>query len=71
MIYIDPPYNTGNDFIYRDDFQLTVKKYVKVSKNGEVTVKKGCGKCAIKVLVSCKATENRNAAKKVVTIKVK
>ncbi|MBQ3336448.1 MAG: site-specific DNA-methyltransferase [Selenomonadaceae bacterium] len=20
MIYIDPPYNTGNDFIYRDDF---------------------------------------------------
>lgn len=21
MIYIDPPYNTGNDFIYRDDFK--------------------------------------------------
>ena len=20
MIYIDPPYNTGNDFIYEDDF---------------------------------------------------
>ena len=20
MIYIDPPYNTGNDFIYHDDF---------------------------------------------------
>ena len=20
MIYIDPPYNTGNDFIYADDF---------------------------------------------------
>ena len=20
LIYIDPPYNTGNDFIYRDDF---------------------------------------------------
>ena len=20
MIYIDPPYNTGHDFIYRDDF---------------------------------------------------
>lgn len=22
MIYIDPPYNTGNDFIYRDDYSL-------------------------------------------------
>ena len=22
MIYIDPPYNTGNDFIYRDDFSM-------------------------------------------------
>ena len=20
MIYIDPPYNTGNDFVYKDDF---------------------------------------------------
>lgn len=23
MIYIDPPYNTGNDFIYRDDFKVS------------------------------------------------
>lgn len=23
MIYIDPPYNTGNDFIYNDDFTIT------------------------------------------------
>lgn len=23
MIYIDPPYNTGNDFVYHDDFALT------------------------------------------------
>jgi adenine-specific DNA-methyltransferase len=22
MIYIDPPYNTGNDFIYNDDFKM-------------------------------------------------
>ena len=22
LIYIDPPYNTGNDFIYRDDFSI-------------------------------------------------
>lgn len=27
MIYIDPPYNTGNDFIYRDDFAQTVEEY--------------------------------------------
>lgn len=27
MIYIDPPYNTGNDFIYNDDFQITSEKY--------------------------------------------
>lgn len=27
MIYIDPPYNTGNDFIYLDDFKQSVDKY--------------------------------------------
>lgn len=27
MIYIDPPYNTGNDFIYKDDFIDNVKNY--------------------------------------------
>lgn len=27
MIYIDPPYNTGNDFIYRDDFKKTRQEY--------------------------------------------
>lgn len=27
MIYIDPPYNTGNDFIYRDDFKQGVDEY--------------------------------------------
>ena len=27
MIYIDPPYNTGNDFIYRDNFTISDKKY--------------------------------------------
>ena len=27
MIYIDPPYNTGNDFIYNDDFKMTSDKY--------------------------------------------
>ena len=27
LIYIDPPYNTGNDFIYRDDFSLNEDEY--------------------------------------------
>ncbi len=27
MIYIDPPYNTGNDFIYNDDFKMTASEY--------------------------------------------
>ena len=27
MIYIDPPYNTGNDFIYRDDFKQSREEY--------------------------------------------
>lgn len=27
MIYIDPPYNTGNDFIYRDDFAQSSEEY--------------------------------------------
>ena len=31
MIYIDPPYNTGNDFIYEDDFAQDAKDYVENS----------------------------------------
>lgn len=27
MIYIDPPYNTGNDFVYRDDFAMKADGY--------------------------------------------
>lgn len=27
MIYIDPPYNTGNDFIYNDDFKMSGEEY--------------------------------------------
>ena len=27
MIYIDPPYNTGNDFIYKDDFKKSKEEY--------------------------------------------
>src|SRR3989344_8429442 len=28
MIYIDPPYNTGGDFVYRDDFKAPIKGYL-------------------------------------------
>ncbi|MEO0281171.1 MAG: site-specific DNA-methyltransferase [candidate division WOR-3 bacterium] len=41
MIYIDPPYNTGNDFIYKDDFSETLAEYRKkvgdVDENGNAT----------------------------------
>ncbi len=28
MIYIDPPYNTGNDFVYNDDFDIDRDEYI-------------------------------------------
>ena len=28
MIYIDPPYNTGNDFVYEDDFAQSAEEYL-------------------------------------------
>ena len=31
MIYIDPPYNTGNDFVYEDDFADPMAKYKEVT----------------------------------------
>lgn len=31
MIYIDPPYNTGNDFIYNDDFKASNEEYAEES----------------------------------------
>jgi len=46
LIYIDPPYNTGKDFVYPDNFQDSIKNYleltgqvdggVKISSNTEV-----------------------------------
>ena len=32
MIYIDPPYNTGNDFVYEDDFKDPIAKYKEVTQ---------------------------------------
>lgn len=31
MIYIDPPYNTGKDFIYNDDFKQSIEEYIENS----------------------------------------
>ncbi|MEG2164178.1 MAG: site-specific DNA-methyltransferase [Bacteroidales bacterium] len=31
MIYIDPPYNTGNDFVYEDDFKDPINRYKEVT----------------------------------------
>lgn len=33
MIYIDPPYNTGNDFVYRDNFTMTEEELSELSKD--------------------------------------
>lgn len=30
MIYIDPPYNTGNDFVYKDDYKDSLENYKKI-----------------------------------------
>ena len=39
IIYIDPPYNTGNDFIYKDDYSNNLENYLELSgqvvKGGE------------------------------------
>ncbi len=35
MIYIDPPYNTGNDFVYHDDFKRSAEEYDENNRNEE------------------------------------
>jgi len=32
VIYIDPPYNTGKDFVYPDDFQDNIKNYLELTR---------------------------------------
>ncbi|MCI1823135.1 MAG: site-specific DNA-methyltransferase [Megasphaera sp.] len=31
MIYIDPPYNTGHDFVYQDNFKDSIENYKKIT----------------------------------------
>ncbi len=33
MIYIDPPYNTGNDFVYNDDYSITQEEIDEIEGN--------------------------------------
>lgn len=43
MIYIDPPYNTGNDFVYPDNFETPLDNYFELTgqkENGETTQSK-------------------------------
>lgn len=35
MIYIDPPYNTGNDFVYEDDFAESAAEFLKKSNQAD------------------------------------
>lgn len=35
MIYIDPPYNTGNDFVYQDDFTDPLGAYLKLTNQAD------------------------------------
>jgi adenine-specific DNA-methyltransferase len=35
LIYIDPPYNTGRDFVYRDDFRDNIRNYLELTEQVE------------------------------------
>ena len=37
MIYIDPPYNTGNDLVYKDDFSVSQREYEEKSSQRDET----------------------------------
>lgn len=37
MIYIDPPYNTGQDFVYKDDFKDNLKNYKEMTNQATKT----------------------------------
>ena len=39
LIYIDPPYNTGSDFVYPDDFRDSIRNYMELTGQVEGTAK--------------------------------
>lgn len=44
MIYIDPPYNTGKDFIYPDNFQDSITNYIELTKQTNSSNKETSGR---------------------------
>lgn len=38
LIYIDPPYNTGNDFVYDDDFEIDIDSYLLKSTQADINL---------------------------------
>ena len=40
LIYIDPPYNTGNDFVYKDDYQDNIRNYLELTGQADSEGKK-------------------------------
>ena len=39
MIYIDPPYNTGHDFVYKDDFKNSLEFYFEQTNQSKTGIK--------------------------------
>lgn len=39
LIYIDPPYNTGHDFIYHDDFKNSIQSYLEQTGQSDEGIK--------------------------------
>ena len=56
---------------YKVTGKKSAKKYIKVSKKGKVTIKKGIKKGTYKIVIKAKATKNYKRGKKVVKITIK
>ena len=56
---------------YKVTGKKSAKKYIKVSKKGKVTIKKGIKKGTYKIVIKAKATKNHKKGKKVVKITIK
>ncbi len=67
MIYIDPPYNTGNDFVYKDDFKDPIEKYKEITQQTTKIQSRNNGKISHELVeydvstftISCKLVARR------------